>query len=140
MDEAQETGQNEVIVGNFTFTIPMPNNASCNAMGYIYLGDKPHEIHARMDLFVAALTRQQEKAEIPLLRAQIELYDKQIESVAKGRDDLEVLKKSGKKTLNSSQHAQLNNSDTLIKQVQEEKDKGLARIAALEKKHGVNAH
>ena len=119
------------VLGNFSLTLPGPNGASMQISGYVYADESLESLNQRMDTCREALIRQQEALEIPVLEERIKALEKQKEDVQRAYADLLEKQKAGK--LVSAEKPHLKNYPFMVKQLDEEIEKGRTKIAAVRK-------
>ncbi|RQR94567.1 hypothetical protein DIE04_19125 [Burkholderia sp. Bp8994] len=123
------------MIGNFTITLPAPNQAQLSASGYLVEGESKDSLDSRMDLVREALQRQQRMLEIPVLEAHIEQWEKARDDVARAYADLlerqnaKSSGKSGAKTLSSQEQANLKNAPQQLKGIEAELEKARKKVA-----------
>lgn len=119
------------VLGNFQINMPGPNGASLSISGYVYDGESQESLIERMDLCRDALSDQQLKLEIPVLEERLSQLERTKEQVMTAYKDL--LEKQRAKKLASAEQPHLRNYPLQIKQIDEEIEKGKAKIAAVKK-------
>jgi hypothetical protein len=123
------------VFGNFSITLPAPNQASLSASGYLLEGESKESLDARMDLIRESLQRQQRMLEIPLLEAHIEQYEKAMQDIERAYGDLlqrrddKVKGKAGSKALSSQEQASLTTYPNQIKGIKSEIEKARNKLA-----------
>lgn len=124
------------VIGNFSITLPAPNQAQLSASGYLVEGESKDSLDSRMDMVREALQRQQRMLEIPVLEAHIEQWEKAREDVARAYADLlersnaKAAGRAGSKALSSQEQANLKNAPQQLKGIETELEKARAKIAA----------
>ncbi|KWN79010.1 hypothetical protein WM24_28515 [Burkholderia ubonensis] len=123
------------MIGNFTITLPAPNQAQLSASGYLVEGESKDSLDSRMDMVREALQRQQRMLEIPVLEAHIEQWEKARDDVARAYADLlersnaKAAGKTGSKALSSQEQANLKNAPQQLKGIEAELEKARKKIA-----------
>jgi len=123
------------VIGNFSITLPAPNQAQLSASGYLVEGEDKASLDARMDTVREALQRQQRLLEIPVLEAHIEQWQKAHDDVARAYADLlersnaRSSSKAGAKSLSSQEQTNLKNYPTQLKGIEAELEKARKKIA-----------
>lgn len=122
------------VIGNFSITLPAPNQAQLSASGYLLEGEDKASLDSRMDLVREALQRQQLMLEIPVLEAHIEQWEKAKTDIERAYAD--VLEKSNarKKStagpkLSSSEQANLTTYPSQLKGIESELEKARLKLA-----------
>ncbi|WP_157664118.1 hypothetical protein [Burkholderia ubonensis] len=135
MSQASQEVTAATVIGNFTITLPAPNQAQLSASGYLVEGESKDSLDSRMDMVREALQRQQRMLEIPVLEAHIEQWEKARDDVARAYADLlerQNAKSSGKagaKALSSQEQANLKNAPQQLKGIETELEKARKKIA-----------
>ncbi|KUZ33378.1 hypothetical protein [Burkholderia ubonensis] len=135
MSQASQEVTAATVIGNFTITLPAPNQAQLSASGYLVEGESKDSLDSRMDLVREALQRQQRMLEIPVLEAHIEQWEKARDDVARAYADLlersnaKAAGKSGSKALSSQEQANLKNAPQQLKGIETELEKARKKIA-----------
>lgn len=119
------------VLGNFSLTLPGPNGASMQISGYLYADESIDSLNERMDTCREALARQQQALEIPVLEERIVQLERQKQDVQRAYADL--LEKQKAKKLASAEQPHLKNYPHMLKNLDEEIEKGRAKIAAVQK-------
>ncbi|PXX15852.1 hypothetical protein C7399_109187 [Paraburkholderia tropica] len=133
--EASKEVTAATVIGNFSITLPAPNQAQLSASGYLVEGEDKASLDARMDTVREALQRQQRLLEIPVLEAHIEQWQKAHDDMSHAYADLlernNKRKKGDKeaKALTSQEQQSLSNAPTQIKGIQAELEKARKKIA-----------
>ncbi|RQQ54301.1 hypothetical protein DF121_08140 [Burkholderia stagnalis] len=123
------------MIGNFTITLPAPNQAQLSASGYLVEGESKDSLDSRMDMVREALQRQQRMLEIPVLEAHIEQWEKARDDVEHAYADLlqrnkdKQSGKSGAKSLSSQEQANLKTYPVQLKGIEAELEKARKKIA-----------
>lgn len=123
--------QNAAVLGNFSITLPGPNGASLQISGYVYDGESKESLDDRFDVCREVLARQQQALEIPVLEERMAQLERQKQDVERAYADL--LEKQKRKTLASAEQPHLKNYPHMLKQLDEELEKGKAKIASVKK-------
>ncbi|VWB67385.1 hypothetical protein [Burkholderia lata] len=132
--QASQEATAATVIGNFTITLPAPNQAQLSASGYLVEGEDKASLDARMDTVREALQRQQRMLEIPVLEAHIEQWEKAHGDVARAYADLlernkaKAAGKSGSKALSSQEQANLKNAPQQLKGIEAELEKARKKI------------
>ncbi|QVN18760.1 hypothetical protein [Burkholderia pyrrocinia] len=135
MSQASQEVTAATVIGNFTITLPAPNQAQLSASGYLVEGESKDSLDSRMDLAREALQRQQRMLEIPVLEAHIEQWEKARDDVARAYADLlerhnaKTAGKAGSKALSSQEQANLKNAPQQLKGIEAELSKARQKIA-----------
>ncbi|KVL03870.1 hypothetical protein [Burkholderia ubonensis] len=135
MSQASQEVTAATVIGNFTITLPAPNQAQLSASGYLVEGESKDSLDRRMDLMREALQRQQRMLEIPVLEAHIEQWEKARDDVARAYADLlerqnaKAAGKAGSKALSSQEQANLRNAPQQLKGIEAELEKARKKIA-----------
>ncbi|MBU9373409.1 hypothetical protein KTE28_03560 [Burkholderia multivorans] len=135
MSQASQEVTAATVIGNFTITLPAPNQAQLSASGYLVEGEDKASLDARMDTVREALQRQQRLLEIPVLEAHIEQWEKARDDVARAYADLlerhnaKASGKAGSKALSSQEQANLKNAPQQLKGIEAELEKARKKIA-----------
>ncbi|KVN46836.1 hypothetical protein WT12_14720 [Burkholderia territorii] len=135
MSQASQEVTAATVIGNFTITLPAPNQAQLSASGYLVEGESKDSLDSRMDLVREALQRQQRMLEIPVLEAHIEQWEKARDDVARAYADLlerqnaKSAGKAGSKALSSQEQANLKNAPQQLKGIEAELEKARKKIA-----------
>ncbi|WP_322040099.1 hypothetical protein [Burkholderia diffusa] len=135
MSQASQEVTAATVIGNFTITLPAPNQAQLSASGYLVEGESKDSLDSRMDLVREALQRQQRMLEIPVLEAHIEQWEKARDDVARAYADLlerhnaKSSGKAGSKALSSQEQANLKNAPQQLKGIEAELEKARKKIA-----------
>ncbi|WP_193098017.1 hypothetical protein [Burkholderia sp. Z1] len=135
MSQASQEVTAATVIGNFTITLPAPNQAQLSASGYLVEGESKDSLDSRMDLVREALQRQQRMLEIPVLEAHIEQWEKARDDVAHAYADLlerhnaKATGKTGSKALSSQEQANLKNAPNQLKGIEAELVKARQKIA-----------
>ncbi|KVO28314.1 hypothetical protein WJ74_25610 [Burkholderia ubonensis] len=135
MSQASQEVTAATVIGNFTITLPAPNQAQLSASGYLVEGESKDSLDRRMDLVREALQRQQRMLEIPVLEAHIEQWEKARDDVARAYADLlerqnaKAAGKAGSKALSSQEQANLRNAPQQLKGIEAELEKARKKIA-----------
>lgn len=119
------------VLGNFSITLPAPNGASLQISGYVYADESKDSLDGRIDTMREVLVRQQQALEIPVLEERIAQLERHKEDIMKAYADL--LEKQKRKTLPSAEQSHLKNYPTQLKHIDDELEKGKAKIAAVRK-------
>ncbi|HDR9148914.1 hypothetical protein [Burkholderia vietnamiensis] len=133
--QASQEATAATVIGNFTITLPAPNQAQLSASGYLVEGESKGSLDSRMDLVREALQRQQRMLEIPVLEAHIEQWEKARDDVARAYADLlerhnaKSAGKAGSKALSSQEQANLKNAPQQLKGIEAELEKAHKKIA-----------
>ncbi|MFB9123291.1 hypothetical protein E2553_00255 [Paraburkholderia dipogonis] len=123
------------VIGNFSITLPAPNQAQLSASGYLLDGEDKDSLDARMDLVRESLQRQQRMLEIPVIEAHIEQYSKARDDIAKAYADLlersnaKAAGKAGAKSLTSQEQANLKTYPAQLDGIERELLKATQKIA-----------
>ncbi|AOJ74641.1 TPA: hypothetical protein QDB15_002096 [Burkholderia vietnamiensis] len=135
MSQASQEVTAATVIGNFSITLPAPNQAQLSASGYLVEGEDKASLDARMDTVREALQRQQRMLEIPVLEAHIEQWEKAHADVARAYADLlerqnaKTAGKAGSKALSSQEQANLKNAPQQLKGIEAELEKARKKIA-----------
>lgn len=135
MSQASQEATAATVIGNFSITLPAPNQAQLSASGYLVEGEDKASLDARMDTVREALQRQQRMLEIPVLEAHIEQYEKARDDIARAYADLlernnsRTSGKAGSKSLSSQEQANLKTYPTQLKGIEAELEKARRKIA-----------
>ncbi|WP_157661782.1 hypothetical protein [Burkholderia ubonensis] len=135
MSQASQEVTAATVIGNFTITLPAPNQAQLSASGYLVEGESKDSLDSRMDMVREALQRQQRMLEIPVLEAHIEQWEKARDDVARAYADLlersnaKAAGKTGSKALSSQEQANLKNAPQQLKGIEAELEKARKKIA-----------
>ncbi|MBY4771764.1 hypothetical protein [Burkholderia ambifaria] len=135
MSQASQEVTAATVIGNFTITLPAPNQAQLSASGYLVEGESKDSLDSRMDMVREALQRQQRLLEIPVLEAHIEQWEKARDDVARAYADLlerhnaKTAGKAGSKALSSQEQANLKNAPQQLKGIETELAKARQKIA-----------
>lgn len=135
MSQASQEVTAATVIGNFSITLPAPNQAQLSASGYLVEGEDKASLDARMDTVREALQRQQRMLEIPVLEAHIEQWEKAHADVARAYADLlerhnaKAAGKAGAKALSSQEQANLKNAPQQLKGIEAELEKARKKIA-----------
>lgn len=124
--------QQTAVIGNFSITLPAPNGASLQVSGYMYDGESKESLDDRMDVCREALVRQQEILELPVIKREVEVYEKMLADVQKAYADL-LGKKAKNEKLSSQDAAAMQNYPVQIKQVEGKLSEALSKIASVKK-------
>ncbi|MDN8066205.1 hypothetical protein [Burkholderia vietnamiensis] len=127
MSQASQEVTAATVIGNFTITLPAPNQAQLSASGYLVEGESKDSLDSRMDMVREALQRQQRMLEIPVLEAHIEQWEKARDDVARAYADL--LERHNAKALSSQDQANLKNAPQQLKGIEAELEKARKKIA-----------
>ncbi|RQN37366.1 hypothetical protein [Paraburkholderia tropica] len=133
--EASKEVTAATVIGNFSITLPAPNQAQLSASGYLIEGEDKASLDNRMDVVREALQRQQRLLEIPVLEAHIEQWQKAHDDMSRAYADLlernNKRKKGDKeaKALTSQEQQSLSNAPTQIAGIQTELEKARKKIA-----------
>jgi hypothetical protein len=119
------------VLGNFSITLPGPNGSSLQISGYVYEGESKESLDARMDISREVLERQQSALEIPVLEERMVQLERQKGDVERAYADL--LEKQKRKQLASAELPHLKNYPHMLKQLDEEMQKGKFKIASVKK-------
>lgn len=131
----EATATPATVIGNFSFTLPAPNQAQLSASGYLLDGEDKSSLDSRMDLVRESLQRQQRMLEIPVLEAHIEQYTKARDDIAKAYADLlernkaKAAGKAGSKALTSQEQANLKTYPAQLDGIERELAKAQQKIA-----------
>lgn len=120
-----------VVLGNFQLNLPGPNGASMSISGYLYADESKESLDERMDLCRESLVRQQQALEIPVLEERLTQLERTKTQIMEAYADL--LEKQKRKALPSAEQSHLKNYPTQIKHIDEEIEKGRAKIAIVKK-------
>jgi hypothetical protein len=120
-----------VVVGNFQINMPAPNGASLSISEYIREGETLDELNERVDVAREVLVRQQQALEIPVLEERMGQLERTRVQIMEAYADL--LEKQKRKTLPSAEMSHLKNYPTQLKHIEEEIEKGKAKIAVVKK-------
>lgn len=123
--------QKTAVLGNFSITLPAPNGASLAISGYVYEGESRDSLDDRIDVCREVLVRQQQALEIPVLEERMSQLERTKLQIMEAYADL--LEKQKSKNLPSAEAAHLKNYPTQIKHLDEEIEKGKAKIALVSK-------
>lgn len=119
-------GQDTVIIGNVTMTVPMPPNGSQLVLTqYIYNADAQLDVHKRVDGMRAVADRQLQVAAVAILQAQRAAQTDHLKSVRDRFAELSGMVKSGKK-LPTAHRNEFDNGQQSVDQI-------LRNIATIEK-------
>ncbi|WP_104012094.1 hypothetical protein [Burkholderia anthinoferrum] len=135
MTQASQEVTAATVIGNFTITLPAPNQAQLSASGYLVEGESKDSLDSRMDMVREALQRQQRMLEIPVLEAHIEQWETARDDVARAYADLlerhnaKSAGKAGSKALSSQEQANLKNAPQQLKGIDAELEKARKKIA-----------
>ncbi|QTD88886.1 hypothetical protein [Burkholderia anthina] len=136
MSQASQEVTAATVIGNFSITLPAPNQAQLSASGYLVEGESKDSLDSRMDMVREALQRQQRMLEIPVLEAHIEQWEKARDDVARAYADLlerhnaKSAGKAGSKALSSQEQANLKNAPQQLKGIEAELEKARTKITA----------
>ena len=119
------------VLGNFSVTLPGPNGATLQISGYVYENESKESLDDRFDLCRSVLERQQQALEIPVLEERMTQLERQKGDVERAYADL--LEKQKRKQLPSAEQPHLKNYPHMLKQLDEELQKGKAKIASVKK-------
>jgi hypothetical protein len=119
------------VLGNFQINLPGPNGASMSISGYVYGDESKESLDERMDVCRESLIRQQQALEIPVLEERLTQLERTKTQIMEAYADL--LEKQKRKTLPSAEQSHLKNYPTQIKHIDEEIEKGRAKIAVVKK-------
>ena len=119
------------VLGNFQITLPAPNGASLQISGYVYADESQDSLDARIDVMREVLVRQQQALEIPVLEERMAQLERTKVQIMEAYADL--LEKQKRKTLPSAEASHLKNYPTQLKHIEEEIEKGKAKIAVVKK-------
>jgi hypothetical protein len=123
------------VIGNFSITLPAPNQAQLSASAYLVEGESKDSLDARMDIVREALQRQQRMLEIPVLEAHIEQYERARTDISAAyadvleRGNAKSAGKAGAKALTSQEQANLKTYPAQIKGLDQELEKARQKIA-----------
>lgn len=120
------------VLGNFQINLPGPNGASLSVSGYMYAEESLESLNARMDACREALARQQAILEIPVLEENIKQLERQLEVTQKAYAELLEKRKVNAK-MSSQDQAAFSNYPNQIKFIQNELDKGKAKVESVRK-------
>lgn len=123
--------QDIAVLGNFQINMPGPNGASLSISGYLYADESKESLDERMDLCRESLTRQQQALEIPVLEERMTQLERTKTQIMEAYADL--LEKQKRKALPSAEASHLKNYPTQLKHIDEEIEKGKAKIAVVKK-------
>jgi hypothetical protein len=123
--------QDIAVLGNFQINMPGPNGASLSISGYLYADESKESLDERMDLCRESLTRQQQALEIPVLEERMTQLERTKTQIMEAYADL--LEKQKRRALPSAEASHLKNYPTQIKHIDEEIEKGKAKIAVVKK-------
>ena len=116
---------------NFQITLPAPNGASLQISGYVYADESRDSLDERIDVMREVLVRQQQALEIPVLEERMAQLERTKVQIMEAYADL--LEKQKRKTLPSAEASHLKNYPTQLKHIEEEIEKGKAKIAVVKK-------
>jgi|ERR1700756_697637 hypothetical protein len=119
------------VLGNFQITLPAPNGASLQISGYVYADESRDSLDERIDVMREVLVRQQQALEIPVLEERMAQLERTKVQIMEAYADL--LEKQKRKTLPSAEASHLKNYPTQLKHIEEEIEKGKAKIAVVKK-------
>lgn len=119
------------VLGNFQITLPAPNGASLQISGYVYADESRESLDERIDVMREVLVRQQNALEIPVLEERLGQLERTKTQIMEAYADL--LEKQKRKALPSAEASHLKNYPTQLKHIDEEIQKGKAKIAAVVK-------
>lgn len=119
------------VLGNFQINLPGPNGASMSISGYLYADESKESLDERMDLCRESLARQQQALEIPVLEERLVQLERTKTQIMEAYADL--LEKQKRRSLPSAEQSHLKNYPTQIKHIDEEIEKGRAKISAVKK-------
>jgi hypothetical protein len=119
------------VLGNFQITLPAPNGASLQISGYVYADESRDSLDERIDVMREVLVRQQQALEIPVLEERMAQLERTKVQIMEAYADL--LEKQKSKTLPSAEASHLKNYPTQLKHIEEEIEKGKAKIAVVKK-------
>jgi hypothetical protein len=119
------------VLGNFQITLPAPNGASLQISGYVYADESRDSLDERIDVMREVLVRQQQALEIPVLEERMGQLERTRVQIMEAYADL--LEKQKRKTLPSAEMSHLKNYPTQLKHIEEEIEKGKAKIAVVKK-------
>lgn len=120
------------VLGNFQINLPGPNGASLSISGYVYADESLESLNGRMDTVREALIRQQAILEIPVLEENIKQLERQLEVTQKAYAELLEKRKANSK-MSSQDQAAFSNYPQQIKFIQNELDKGRAKVESVKK-------
>lgn len=120
------------VIGNFQINLPGPNGASLSVSGYMYGEESLESLNTRMDNCREALARQQAILEIPVLEENIKQLERQLEVTQKAYAELLEKRKANSK-MSSQDQAAFSNYPQQIKFIQNELDKGKAKVDSVRK-------
>ena len=120
------------VLGNFQINLPGPNGASLSISGYVYADESLESLNGRMDTVREALIRPQAILEIPVLEENIKQLERQLEVTQKAYAELLEKRKSNSK-MSSQDQAAFSNYPQQIKFIQNELDKGRAKVESVKK-------
>lgn len=120
------------VLGNFQINLPGPNGASLSISGYVYDAESAESLNTRMDVCREALARQQAILEIPVLEENIKQLERQLEVTQKAYAELLEKRKANSK-MSSQDQAAFSNYPQQIKFIQNELDKGKAKVDSVRK-------
>lgn len=123
--------QDIAVLGNFQINMPGPNGASLSISGYLYADESKESLDERMDLCRESLTRQQQALEIPVLEERMTQLERTKTQIMEAYADL--LEKQKRRALPSAEASHLKNYPTQLKHIDEEIEKGKAKIAVVKK-------
>ena len=115
------------VLGNFQINLPGPNGATLSISSYVIEGETPEGLNERMDTYREALARQQAILEIPVLEENIKQLERQLEVTQKAYAELLEKRKQNAK-MTSQDQAAFSNYPQQIKFIQNELDKGKAKV------------
>lgn len=119
------------VLGNFQINLPGPNGASMSISGYLYADESKESLDERMDLCRESLARQQQALEIPVLEERLVQLERTKTQIMEAYADL--LEKQKRKSLPSAEQSHLKNYPTQLKHIDEEIEKGRAKISSVKK-------
>lgn len=119
------------VLGNFQINMPGPNGASLSISSYLYAGESQESLDSRMDLCRESLARQQQALEIPVLEERLVQLERTKVQIMEAYADL--LEKQKRKALPSAEASHLKNYPTQLKHIDEELEKGRAKISSVKK-------
>jgi hypothetical protein len=119
------------VLGNFQITLPAPNGASLQISGYVYADESRDSLDERIDVMREVLVRQQQALEIPVLEERMGQLERTRVQIMEAYADL--LEKQKRKTLPSAEMSHLKNYPTQLKHIEDEIEKGKAKIAVVKK-------
>lgn len=127
------TAAENVVIGNFSITLPAPNGAQLSVSGYIYGAESKQSLDERIDLCREALTRQQRVLEVPVLLEKVAMLENAKADMMRAYADLLERQKKTPKALPSQDQANVKNYPIQIKGIEKEIEKAHARIADMQK-------